>query len=204
MRVGHNAIWACFCIASHESVGISGTQCDSGVVLRCIPRNSGMQCCDGSIPRCVPRLRSCHSVCSVIFLRNEGAQRKIISKWPFIPRITCATGVWCDSVGHGSARFGSAGHGSARFGSAGHDSVQFDSFGHGSVGRGSVGRGREQQQALTDANDRRKWSISRFEVRNGHWDRTQRPLRTPNCDFDHKEHRIINNVQQNHQCDRSQ
>ena len=54
MRVGRNAIQACFCIASHEPVGrnemlaclctashesprISGTQCDSGMFLRCVP-----------------------------------------------------------------------------------------------------------------------------------------------------------------------
>ena len=110
---------------SGNQVGISGTQCDSSLFLRCVPWNSGMQRCDGSIPRCVPRRRRYHSMHSEIFLRNERAQRKIISKWPFIPRITCATGVWC-----------------------------------GSAERGSAGRDREQQQALTDATDKRKWSKS--------------------------------------------
>ena len=61
-------------------------------------------------------------------------------------------------------------------------------------GGGFVGHDRAQWQALIAVNDRRKWSISRLGVRNGRWDRTQRPFRTPNCDFDHKEHRIINNV----------
>ena len=65
-----------------------------------------------------------------IFLRYQGAQRKEISKWPFIPRKSCATGRYA------TGRSGSVERGFVQFGFVQFRFVQFRSVWCGSVGPG--------------------------------------------------------------------